>query len=91
MVLGNNTGTSRWEDATKEHKEESESYERSDLLDISREEEVQLSNTYCEACGYISADFVEAGLHLIECEKLNNEENHENYKCTKGKDSTDIE
>ena len=65
-----------------------ESYERSDLLDISREEEVQLSNTYCEACGYISADFVEFGLHLIECEKLSNEENLENYKCTKCKDST---
>ena len=35
-------------------------------------------------------DFVEAGLHLIEFEKPNNEENHENYKCTKCKDSTEV-
>ena len=74
MVLGYNPETSRWEeatiDATKERKEEFESNERSDLLDISREEEVQLSNTYCEACGYISADFVEFGQHLMDCERL---------------------
>ena len=31
---------------------------------------------------------MEIGLHLIECENLSNEENLENYKCTKCKDST---
>ena len=35
-------------------------------------------------------DCVEAGLHLIECEKPYNEENHENYKCTKCTDSTEV-
>ena len=33
---------------------------------------------------------MEFGLHLIDCEKLSIEENLENYKCTKCKDSNDI-
>ena len=36
------------------------------------------------------SDFEDAGLHLIELEKPYNEENHENYKCTKCKDSTNV-
>ena len=41
---------------------------------------------YCEKCGYISPDFVESGLHALECEGVN--ERHKDYKCEKCKDNT---
>ena len=61
-----------------------------DLLNMSGDEEVQLANVFCESCGYVSADFVEVGLHLMECEKMNDEENLETYTCSKCKDRTDV-
>ena len=60
------------------------------LLDMPRDEEAQLSNVFCDACGYVSADFVEVGLHLMECEKINTEEHLETYTCNKCKDRTEV-
>ena len=41
---------------------------------------------FCDKCGYISQDFVESGLHALECEGVN--ERLKDYKCEKCKDNT---
>ena len=74
----------------KPEQEAKPSSQYTDLLNMSRDEEVQLSNVFCDACGYVSADFVEVGLHLMECQKMNDEENLETYTCSKCKDRTDV-
>ena len=63
---------------------------QSDLLDMSRDEDIQLANIFCDACGYVSPDFVDVGQHLIECEKLNKEEHLKTYTCIKCRDSTEV-
>ena len=41
---------------------------------------------FCDKCGYISQDFVESGLHALECEGV--DERQKEYKCETCKDNT---
>lgn len=59
------------------------------MLDLADDDEVTFANIFCEHCGYISPDFVETGLHALECEGKDHEMENE-YTCLECKDNKEL-